>query len=210
MGRREWLTETGWRQVLRGGIRTVIDLRNDDEIRRRESDPPVSDAAMAAFDVVTAPTEDPANNEFRAICGPYLNDPALYADYARLFPDRLTGVFKAIAAARGGVVIHCSAGRDRSGMIAAMLQDLAGDSDDAIVLGYQRSARGINEHHRRAGVPHAHERYLPEDVLAPLLQLRGESVLRFVRSLETEAFLRRNGVSDAELAALMAKLGSAN
>ncbi len=210
MGRREWLTEAGWRQVLRGGIRTVIDLRNDDEIRRRESDPPVSDEAMAAFDVVTAPTEDPANSEFRAICGPYLNDPALYADYARLFPNHLAGVFKAVAAARGGVVIHCSAGRDRSGMIAAMLQDLAGDSDDAIVLGYQRSVRGINEHHRRAGVPHAHERYVPEDVLAPMLQLRGESVLRFVRSLGTEAFLHRHGVSDAELAALMAKLGRAN
>ncbi len=210
MGRREWLTETGWRQAHRAGIRTVIDLRNDDEIRRRESDPPVNEAAMAAFDVVYAPTEDPANSEFRDICGPYMNNPADYADYARLFPEHLAGVFKAVAAARGGVVIHCSAGRDRSGVIAAMLQDLAGDSDDAIVLGYQQSARGINEHHRRAGVPHPRERYLPEDLLKPLLDFRRESLLQFVRSLRTEDFLRRNGVSDAELAAVMTKLGSAN
>ncbi len=210
MGRREWLTETGWRQARRGGIRTVIDLRNEEEIRRRETDPPVSEAAMAAFDVVMAPTEDPANSEFRAICRPYLNDPALYADYARLFPEHLAGVFKAVAAARGGVIIHCSAGRDRSGMIAAMLQDLAGDSDEAIVSGYQRSVRAINEHHRRAPIPHPHERYLPDDVLAPLLQFRGESLLEFVRSLNTEEFLRRHGVSDTELAAVLAKLGSAN
>ena len=76
------------------------------------------------------------------------------------------------------MVIHCSAGRDRSGMIAAMLQDLAGHSDEAIVRGYQRSMRGINEHHRRAAVPHPHERFLPDDVLLPLLESRGKSLLR--------------------------------
>ena len=94
------------------------------------------------------PHGGPPNSEFRPLCGPYLNDPASYADNARLFPEMLAGVFKAVAAAHGGVVIHCSAGRDRSGMIAAMLQDLAGDSDEAIVRGYQRAMRGINEHHR--------------------------------------------------------------
>src|SRR6478735_10697988 len=55
MGRREWLTEAGWRQVHRRGIRTVIDLRNEAEIRRRETDPPVRAEALAGFDVVLAP-----------------------------------------------------------------------------------------------------------------------------------------------------------
>ena len=128
--------------------------------------------ALAGFDVVLAPTEDPDNREFRELCVPYLNDPACYADNARLFPHLLARVFKAVAAAEGGVVIHCSAGRDRSGMIAAMLQDLAGDSDEAIVSGYQRSMRGINEHLRHAAVPHPHERFLPENVLVPLLESR--------------------------------------
>src|SRR6478736_6871249 len=41
MGRREWLTEDGWRQAYLHGIRTVVDLRNEAEIRRRETDPPV-------------------------------------------------------------------------------------------------------------------------------------------------------------------------
>ncbi len=84
---------------------------------------------------------------------PYLNDPASYADNARLFPHLLAGVFKAVAAAEGGVIIHCSAGRDRSGMIAAMLQDLAGAGEEAIARGYERAMRGINEHHRRVGGP---------------------------------------------------------
>ena len=207
MGRREWLTAAGWKQAYDGGIRTVIDLRNDDERQRRETDPAVGAEVMAAFDVVLAPTEDPGNSEFRALCRPYLNNPASYADNARIFPEKLAAVFRAVAAARGGVVIHCSAGRDRSGMVAAMLQDLAGDNDDAIVQGYQRSMRGINEYRRLATVPHPHERYLPEDVLLPLLEFRGGSLLQFVRSLKTREYLRRHGVTDTELTAILGKLG---
>jgi hypothetical protein len=112
-----------------------------------------------------------------------------------------------VAAARGGVVIHCSAGRDRSGMIAAMLQDLAGAGEEAIARGYERAVRGINVRHRVSGIPHPHDRYLPEDVLAPLLEARLESLLRFVRSLGTADFLRHNGVTDRELTAILAKLG---
>jgi protein-tyrosine phosphatase len=207
MGRREWLTEAGWQQAYDGGIRSVIDLRNEAERRRRETDPPLSAEALARFSVVLAPTEDPANSEFRKICGPYLNDPAFYADNARLFPEMLAGVFKALAAAEGGVVIQCSAGRDRSGMIAAMLQDLAGHGDDTIVLGYQCAVRGINEHRRTAATPHPHERYLPDEVLLPLLELRGGSLLKFVRSLNTKDFLHRHGVTAPELSAVLGKLG---
>ena len=208
MGRREWLTETGWRQAYDGGIRTVIDLRNPEEIRRRDTDPRVGAATLATFDVVHAPTEDPANSEFRALCVPYLNDPASYPDNARIFPAKLAAVFKAVAAAPGGVVIHCSAGRDRSGMVAAMLQDLAGAGEDAIALAYEHAMRAINEHHRVSATPHPYERYLPEDVLAPLISRRRESLLRFVRTVKTEEFLGRNGVSVAELAALREKLGA--
>ena len=207
MGRREWLTDAGWQQAYDGGIRTVIDLRNPDEIRRRETDPRVNPETLAAFDVVHTPTEDPGNIEFRQLCVPYLNNPASYPDNARIFPGKLAAVFRAVAAARGGVVIHCSAGRDRSGMIAAMLQDLAGAGEDAIARGYERAMRGINEHHRVSGIPHPHERFLPEEVLTPLLDERVESLLRFVRSVRTSEFLRHNGITDRELTAILAKLG---
>lgn len=207
MGRREWLTEAGWQQAFDSGVRTVIDLRNAEERQGRDTDPPVGAATLAAFDVVLAPTEDAGNVEFRRICGPYLNNPAYYADNARIFPHRLAAVFKAVAAAHGGVVVHCSAGRDRSGMIAAMLQDLAGHSEEAIVRGYQRAMQGINEHHRLSATPHPYERHLPEEVLRPLLEERGESLLGFLRTLKTEDFLRHNGVTEWELAAIQAHLG---
>jgi protein-tyrosine phosphatase len=207
MGRREWLTEQGWKQAHDDGVRTVIDLRNPQELKHRGTDPVVGEDVKALFDVVHAPTEEPDNEEFRALCGPYLKDPALYAHNARLFPHRLAAVFKALAAAEGGVVIHCSAGRDRSGLVAAMLQDLAGHSDNDIVLGYQSGMRGINERHRTIPAPHAADGYLDEDALAPLLKTRGQSTLTFIRQLNTGPFLLRNGVSEAELRSVLSALG---
>jgi hypothetical protein len=65
--------------------------------------------------------------------------------------------------------------------------------------------RGINEHLRH--VPHPHERFLPENVLLPLLESRGKSLLEFVRSLNTADYLSRHGVTSAELSAILAKLG---
>jgi hypothetical protein len=211
MGRREWLTEAGWRQAFDDGVRTVVDLRNTAEGRRRDTDPEVPAAAWAGMDVVQAPTEEPGDPQFTALTGPYLNDPAYYAENARLFPEKLVGVFRAIAlgAPKGNVVLHCAAGRDRSGLVAAMVQDLAGDSDEAIAEGYRRAARGINERYRTHGPPHSRERYLAEAELAPLLERRGLAVVAFVRSLDTRAYLRANGLTANELDAVLALSGAA-
>ena len=210
MGRREWLTEAGWQQAFDDGIRTVVDLRNAAEARRRDTDPVVSDAAWHGMAVLSAPTEEPGHPRFTELCGPYLNDPAFYADNARLFPEKLVGVFRALAAGadRGDVILHCAAGRDRSGMVAAMVQDLAGDSDQDIAEGYRRAARGINERYRTHGPPHDRERYLDDAELAPLLERRGAAVVEFVRALDTRAYLRRHGLSAGELDAVLSLCGA--
>lgn len=206
MGRREWLTDAGWQQMYDAGIRTVIDLRTAREQQPREVDPEVSAEATSRFDIVHCPTEDPEDKQFTERFGPYLKEPAHYADYLRLFPDKLAAVFKAIAAARGGVVVHCAAGRDRSGIVAVMLQNLAGASDEEIVRGYQQGMRGINERHRHHRAPHAHDPYLEEDALEALLASRSVSLLEFVHALDAHAFLEANGVSAAEIASIRAKL----
>ncbi|UUL77282.1 tyrosine-protein phosphatase [Pseudarthrobacter sp. Fe7] len=210
MGRREWLTEAGWRQAFDDGVRTVVDLRNTAEGRRRDSDPVVPAAACAGIEVVQAPTEEPGDPRFTAVTGPYLNDPAHYAENARLFPEKLVDVFRAIALAapRGDVLLHCAAGRDRSGLVAAMVQDLAGDSDEAIAEGYRRAARGINERYRTHGPPHNRERYLAEAELEPLLEQRGLTVVAFVRGLDTRSYLLANGLCPSELDAVLALSGA--
>ncbi|MBT2585555.1 tyrosine-protein phosphatase [Arthrobacter sp. ISL-95] len=208
MGRHEWVTESGWQQMYDDGVRTVIDLRASRERRQRDTDPQVPDEAKARIDVVHCPTEDPDHQDFSELFGPYLKDPAQYGDYLELFADRIAAVFKAIAASPGKVVVHCSAGRDRSGVIAVMLQRLAGAGDGEIVHGYELAARGINERHRTHGAPHAHDPYLSADDLEAMLTERRDSLRAFLASLDVIGFLTANGVSDPELAAVRAKIGA--
>ncbi len=208
MGRREWLTEAGWRQAYDDGVRTVIDLRNSREAQRRDTDPAVAESAWSGIRIVSAPTEEPDDPRFTAVCGPYLNDPAHYLHNVLLYPAKFVAVFRAVAAAEAGAVVHCAAGRDRSGMVAAMLQDLAGDPDQLIGDGYAQAARGINERFRTHGPPPAGERYIDDAELTPLLERRGRAVVEFVRKLDTRTFLLRNGLSEAELGAVLGLLGS--
>lgn len=204
MGRREWLTAAGWRQAHDDGVRTVVDLRHPREAQPRDTDPAVPDEALSGVEIVIAPTEEPDDPRFTAVCGPYLNDPAHYLHNVSLYPAKLVDVFRAVAeAATGAVVIHCAAGRDRSGMVAAMLQDLAGHSDQLIAAGYAKAARGINERYRTHGPPHARERYLHDAELTPLLEERGHAVVKFVRELDTRRFLLQNGLRSAELSAIV-------
>ncbi|MFJ6535662.1 tyrosine-protein phosphatase [Paenarthrobacter sp. NPDC091711] len=207
MGRHEWVTTSGWQQMYDDGVRTVIDLRASRERRQRDTDPEVPGEVKARIDVVHCPTEDPDHEDFDELFGPYLKDPAQYGDYLDVFPDKIAAVFRAIAASPGKVVVHCSAGRDRSGVIAVMLQRLAGFGDEEIVHGYELAARGINERHRTHGAPHAHDPYLSDDELEAMLTKRRESLRAFLARLDAAGFLAANGVSDRELAAVRAKLG---
>ncbi|MEV7606300.1 tyrosine-protein phosphatase [Paenarthrobacter sp. NPDC089322] len=208
MGRHEWVTEAGWQQMYDDGIRTIIDLRAAGERRQRDTDPEVPDDVKARIDVVHCPTEDPNHGEFDELFGPYLKDPAQYGDYVRLFGDKIAAVFKAIAASPGKVVVHCSAGRDRSGVIALMLQRMAGASDEEIVHGYELAARGINERHRTHGAPHAHDPYLSDEDLEAMLLRRRASLREFLDALDVVSFLVANGVSESEVVAVRAKLAS--
>ncbi len=208
MGRHEWVTGDGWQQMYDDGVRTVIDLRASRERRQRDTDPEVPDDVKARIDVVHCPTEDPDHSQFGELFGPYLRDPAQYGDYLQLFGDKVAAVFKAIAASPGKVVVHCSAGRDRSGMIALMLQRLAGMDDQEILAGYELAARGINERHRTHGAPHAHDPYLPDEQLEAMVAERLRSLRNFLASLDVAGFLTDNGVSPEELGAVRAKVGA--
>ncbi|MGG7508660.1 tyrosine-protein phosphatase [Plantibacter sp. YIM 135249] len=141
--RRELLTDTGWRQARSWGLQTVIDLRCDDEIGRRPADPRVDIASEASVAIIDAPTEDHDNAEFRETCFPILDSPAYWAHNLRILPHLVRTTFEQIATARTGILVHCSAGRDRTGMVSALLLGNAGVPPDVVAEDYAQSVRAM-------------------------------------------------------------------
>ena len=68
----------------------------------------------------------------------------------------------------GGAVLHCFAGRDRTGLLTALLLQLPelpggpADRDEQHAV-YTAGVRGINDYRRTAEVPHPYERWVPPE-----------------------------------------------
>ncbi len=103
----------------------------------------------------------------------------LYMSYLRRRPDSVVGALRAIARADGAVLVHCAAGKDRTGVVVALALDAAGadrativgdylatgERMDAIIARLVSSSTYRTDHegqsaHRRAPVPATIERVL--------------------------------------------------
>lgn len=139
--RRELLAASGWAAAADWGLNSIVDLRNDDEIGARTTDPAA--APPSHVSIAHAPTEDQTHPEFRAVCMPILDSPEYWQHNLRILPAQVAATLEAIAVSRPGVLVHCSAGRDRTGMVSALLLGNAGVSADDIVADYSASVRAV-------------------------------------------------------------------
>lgn len=137
--RRELLTTSGWNAARRWGLRTVVDLRCGYEVGRQDGDPVLDAQALDGVSIISAPTEDHSSEEFRRICFPILDSPEYWSHNLRILPGLVRQALKATAAARPGVLIHCSAGRDRTGIVAALLLANAGVAPEVVADDYAAS-----------------------------------------------------------------------
>jgi protein-tyrosine phosphatase len=134
------LSDDGVDGLLAAGIRTVIDLRSDEE-RQRMATPAL---APAGIDHVFAPV-------FQSDASPgslVLEHGSFAPAYERFLCSghaAYLAMFRIAATASGGVLFHCAAGKDRTGVAAALLLDLAGVEDDDIVADYAASAPRIRD-----------------------------------------------------------------
>jgi hypothetical protein len=112
------LTADGWAALSAHGVRTVIDLRNDDELGADAAPRP------ASVRTIHLPLDASKDREFWDIwdSGPQFGTPLYYRPHLERFPERSAAVLSAIARAEpGGVAFHCGGGRDRAGQVSMLL-----------------------------------------------------------------------------------------
>lgn len=208
-GAPEHLTEQGWADARLAGVTTVVDLRNERERVRQPWHPAVGVGSLDGIAVIACPTEDPDDAAFMSVCGPWLDHPHSYADNTAFYPARFAAVFRAIAAAPGAVLIQCAGGRDRTGMVVAMLLALAGAAPEAIGQDYARAFRTASAHAARQAELHPerrHERTFTPEQIEERIAERVPVLIDWIGGFDVAGYLSGAGVSDDELAQLGARL----
>ncbi len=122
---------------------------------------------------------------------------------------KIANVVRILAAARGGAVYHCAAGKDRTGVISAVLLGALGVPDDLIVADYALSAERIDAIIARIMSMKGYEdalKHMPEDTL----HARPETMEKVVSEIAArygsmEGYLRDADVDDSVLERLRAK-----
>jgi protein-tyrosine phosphatase len=129
------------------GLTTVVDLRSTNEVTLEGPAPldsvagvrhahhpvlreflDVSDTVKAALltDAAEADTERYPDDP---MCGHYLG-------YLENRPEEVTGALRSIATAPGAVIVHCAAGKDRTGVVVALALTVAGVDAETVVADY--------------------------------------------------------------------------
>jgi protein-tyrosine phosphatase len=129
------------------GVTTIVDLRSTRELMTEGPAPldsvdgvqhahhPVlkefldaSDTVAAAL-LLTAQQEDRDRYPADTMCGHYLG-------YLENRPEEVIGALRSIIAAPGAAVVHCAAGKDRTGVVIALALTIAGVEPEVIVADY--------------------------------------------------------------------------
>lgn len=193
------VTEAGWQEAYAAGCRTVIDLRNDDEVHGER----LAAAKPAGIVTKRIRLDDVEDTEL----WDYLNreglngSPLYFAEFLAHKPARVAEAVSMIAnAGPGAIIFHCGAGRDRTGLITMLLLAIAGAQHNDIADDYELSAGELEPHFAELGQTDQNP------LIAEALQRRGttirQAILDVLGGLEAHRYLLDAGVLSAELAAI--------
>ena len=139
------LTDDGWQSLVEYGIRRIVDLRLASELEEDEAgDVPVEVVHISFLEDV--PLDKQIEIVQRWVSAP--DDVSATRDgYLEMLETYRANVGAAVSAVArapdGGVLIHCMGGKDRTGLVAALLLRLAGVPVADIAEDYGLSSENI-------------------------------------------------------------------
>jgi len=202
-GTTAFVDEAQSRHLAELGIRTRIDLRSVQEVE--ESRNPALDAELT-----------PVHLPIRAggvweqqhdVSHPSESVAAHYSRYLEHSGDSLRAAARLVADPdAGGFLVHCTAGKDRTGVVLAVLLSAVGVVREEIVADYAETRTDLDSlllQLRELPAYKDRVQALPEESLTA----EPESMERFLDRLEADhggarAYLLTQGVTESELAAL--------
>lgn len=185
------LTPAGQAAMLAHGVTNVVDLRSRRELAAAPS--PVRDHAGYR----SLPFFDDAS-----MAQPSRYDSAWenYLHWLGTQASRIAAIVRGIAEAPpGGVLVHCVAGKDRTGVVIALVLSVAGVDRDAIAADYALSTwwneavPDVESTEELAGTPEAAERARDRRIYYP----RPENITGMLAELD-----RRHGGAEGYLAGI--------
>lgn len=190
--------------VERRGLRTILDLRLPDEAAREGH----GRFTEAGLDVVLLPVRKGEDTRLDVVV-PDGRTTDLGALYQQLLAGSATSVVDAVRvvadSSRHGVLFHCAAGKDRTGVLAAVLLDAVGVPVEEIVTDYVLTTERAHEVRTRLVAIPAYRNLPP--VANGVMSVDGEAIRRLVDSLHSSyggaaGFLQHHGLDSATLAQL--------
>ncbi len=202
------------------GLTTVVDLRSTAEVTAEGPAPldrvpgvrrmhhPVLPEVGSATDIVadvllTRTDQDRSRYPADPLCGHYLG-------YLEDRPDEVVGALRDIARAEGAAVIHCAAGKDRTGVLVALALVAAGVRPQAVVADYAASGERTEA---LIGRLRRSPTYAPDINSKPAAshQVRPETMAAFLEQMDARhggacRWLSDHGFSPEDLHLLRAKL----
>jgi protein tyrosine/serine phosphatase len=191
-------TRDGWAAAHAAGVRTIVSLLNDDEVPFAGAAPELVPAEIRQLRVPLDVVED-ATLWDRIAAEGLDGTPLYYWPLLERHPERAADAVRAIArAGPGGVLFHCGAGRDRTGLVAALLLAVAGATQEAIAEDYVASATALPALAAALGRPS--EQNLVDRALDTHGHTAHSAMLAFLAALDAPSLLRSGGLSDDDLA----------
>lgn len=206
------------------GLKVVLDLRSDIEVASEGPGPLAEREGVRIEHRSLYPDSGGTTDVALAAVQPWFSDLSedhpdenrvvrAYINYLQRRPDSAVAAVRTIAAGEGAVLVHCAAGKDRTGIIVAMALEAACVPRSVIIEDYLATAERLDaiiERLLRSPTYRTQMLGADRDELVP----RAATLERFLELLDERCggcagWLIEHGMTDAELDAVRRRLAPA-